>query len=219
MEQYQDYYKALNNRNKKLFEKRVQKFIEIKKFIPRGELNEISPEMKALIAASAIQVTFGMPGVYFQHFWRILVYKDTYYSRVRGEYHQGAVHKRGLIILSWKNFLKGYVIRNDGKNLGLHEMAHALHLENRILNGEYNYFKDKWKKEFVKISKEERAKIRNGQKTIYRKYAATNKYEFFAISIELFFEKPEELREYDQNIYYVLSNLLKQDVIELQMNQ
>lgn len=188
----------------------------MKTFVARGGLNEVSEDMKTLIAASAIQITFGFPGVYFEHFQKIIVYPDSYYSTVRQQYHQGSVHMKGYIILSLKNFLEGFIVENDGINLAIHEMAHALHLENRILNSEYNFLHSKWKNEFVKISKSERTKIKKGEKTLFRKYAATDKYEFFAIALENFFERPKEVRNYNPNIYKVMCGLLKQDPIELQ---
>jgi Mlc titration factor MtfA (ptsG expression regulator) len=66
------YYQRLPVKDKALFEKRVQKFIDMKEFVPRGALHLVTADMKTLIAASAIQITFGLPGVYFEHFYRIL---------------------------------------------------------------------------------------------------------------------------------------------------
>jgi len=138
LEKHLSYYQKLPLDKKKVFEKRVQKFIDLKDFIPR-EMREVTDEMKSLISGSAIQLTFGLPGVYFSHFSRILVYPDAYYSKIRDDYHQGEVNLKGIIVISWKNFAKGYIDRRDGRNLGLHEMAHALRLENAITNNEYNF--------------------------------------------------------------------------------
>ena len=70
----------LNFTNKRLFEKRVQKFIDKKEFKSGNGLDHVTPEMKTLIAASAIQITFGLPGVFFEHFEVIHVHRETYFS-------------------------------------------------------------------------------------------------------------------------------------------
>lgn len=142
IEKYNAYYQGLNAENRMIFEKRVQKFINQKQFIARG-MDHITDEMKALIAGAAIQLTFGHPSIYFAHFRRILVYPDDYYSEISRRYHKGEVNAGGLIVLSWKNFVEGYIDGKDGRNLGLHEMAHALRLENAIRNEEYGFLDKK----------------------------------------------------------------------------
>lgn len=122
------YYQNLSPKDKKFFERRVQKFMDMKEFVPQGDLTEVSLEMKTLIAASAIQITFGLPSVYFKRFYQILIYRDDYYSTITHHHHKGEVNTRGFIVLSWKNLVMGYINNTDGRNLGLHEMAHALRL-------------------------------------------------------------------------------------------
>ena len=93
--------------------------------------------MTAMIASSAIQLTFGLPKINLKHFERILIYPDEYYSTINKQYHKGEVNPRlKAIVVSWKAFVAGYADPHDGINLGLHEMAHALKLENIIKNGE-----------------------------------------------------------------------------------
>ncbi|MDH5609385.1 MAG: zinc-dependent peptidase, partial [Cyclobacteriaceae bacterium] len=73
------FYRQLSPRAKKSFERRVQKFIDQKDFSPKGGLPDVTDEMKALIAASAIQITFGLPSIYLQHFRQIYVFPESYY--------------------------------------------------------------------------------------------------------------------------------------------
>ena len=133
------YYQNLDDKDKIRFEKRVQRFIDLKEFVPRGNLDFVTDEMKALVAGTAIKLTFGYPFIYLTHFWRILLYDNNYYSEITKKYHKGEVNGQGLIILSWNNFLHGHVHADDGVHLGLHEMAHALRLENAIRNEEYSF--------------------------------------------------------------------------------
>lgn len=208
------YYQQLNAKDKILFEKRMQKFIDKKKFVPRGELQVVTSEMKALIAASAIQLTFGYPRVYFEFFWRILVYPDNYYSNITRKYHKGEVNNKGYIVLSWSNFLAGYHDGDDGINLGLHEMAHALKLENAIKNYEYDFIDWEVFKAFDKASWEEMYRIYDGESNFFRKYAGSNREEFWAVAVENFFERPQAFKSYNPYLYQLMCKMLQQDLLQ-----
>lgn len=213
--QYFPFYNALPSKEKLHFERRVQKFIDLKQFISRSGIKDITPEMKVMIAGSAIQLTFGYPDVYFRHFWRILIYPDNYYSTITHKYHQGEVHIKGIIVLSWNSFKEGFRDPSDGRNLGFHEMAHALRLINIVDNDEYDFYDRKIMYEFEKEAHNETIKILNSsdQKSLFRSYCATNIDEFFAVAIECFFEKPFEFKNYNPKLYMLLSKILKTDPI------
>lgn len=208
------YYQNLSAENKKRFETRVQAFIDGNEFIPRS-YTHVTDEMKALIAASAVQLTFGFSHLNFEHFSKILIYQDDYYSRITRKYHAGEVNMRGLIVLSWRNFVDGYKDHTDGKNLGLHEMAHALRLENGIENGEFDFIDEDLLDRFHELGVEETQLIKRGQAPFFRHYAAMNMHEFFAVAVENFFERPQQFMDYHPELYLCLSQLLKQDTLKL----
>lgn len=210
------YYQKLSPSKKSKFEKRMQRFIDEKEFIGR-EMDQVSVEMKALIAASATQLTFGLSNVYLAHFKRILIYPDTYYSTINQQYHKGEVNPEGqLIVLSWKSFLDGYIDPNDSYNLGLHEMAHALLLENRIKNKENNFFSKRALKNFFKLAEVEIHEIKaKGNHPLFRNYGGENKHEFFAVTVETFFENPQKFRSLKPELYKALVKLLHQDPCKL----
>jgi len=215
LNKYFDYYKKLSPSNKKSFERKVQYFITAKTFVARN-IPEVTDEMKALIAASAVQLTFGYRRVILSHFTKILVYPDDYYSTINKKYHKGEVNPAfGIIVLSWKSFVEGYINTDDSRNLGLHEMAHALRIENRIRNEDYNFFDpyllDKWKE----LSASEREKMENGSSTFLRDYAMTDREEFFAAAVEHFFENPKKFNHERPELYQTLSGLLRQDPLRL----
>lgn len=93
----------------------------------------------------------------------------------------------------------------------MHELSHAFHLENRIENNEFDFIEPKVFKAYTKFADQEIARIRNGEKSFFRSYAGTNFHEFFAVSVETFFELTDEFEAYNSELFKCLSTLLKQD--------
>ena len=211
LEKYFPYYRSLLRKSRNIFKYRLIRFIRAKKFISRSE-EVVSREMKLLIGAAAIQLTFGLPRVYLSFFHRILIYPDSYYSTINKQYHKGEVNPRArAIVLSWKGFVHGQA-ENEGINLGLHEMAHALRLENAIRNTEFDFLPDDTLKKWDKLAGEEIQKIRNRNGSgFFREYASTNLSEFFAVAVENFFERPTEFGEAHEDLYLLMVEILNQD--------
>jgi MtfA peptidase len=215
LQKYFPYYQKLNDTDKAKFERKVCNFLYGKRFIPR-DIDEVTIEAKILIAATAVQITFGLPDAYLRHFNKILVYPDEYYSVLFKRYHKGEVNPRfGIIVLSWQSFVDGMIYPNDGKNLGLHEMAHALRLETMLRSSDYPLFDDKLLEEFDEHAHNVCSRIENWNETFFRPYACANEHEFFSVSIEHFFERPVELKNEMPRLYTILVKLLNQDPLLL----
>lgn len=208
------YYQALSAKDKIKFEKRIVYFLKRNKFHAR-QLPEVTLEMRVLIASSAVQLTFGLPAMYFPLFNKVLVYPDSYYSEIFKRYHKGECNPRHkMIVFSWKNFEEGYADSEDGINLGLHEMAHALELENMIHNKEYDFLDWDAHKNWIYLAREEMEKINQGIPHFFRPYAGVNRQEFFAVCIENFFERPLEFKTQLPDLYYYTSKMLNQDPLK-----
>jgi MtfA peptidase len=217
LNKYFTYYQKLSDSNKAKFELKVTNFIHGKRFIPRN-VDEVTIEAKVLIAASAVQLTFGLPHVYLRHFNKILIYPNNYYSSITRRFHKGEVNPMfGIIVLSWQAFIDGYINQTDSLNVGLHEMAHALRLENMIREDnellDENYLEqfDAWAD---KICEEAGP---NGP-VFFRPYACVNKDEFFSVAVENFFERPKDFKEQLPELYTVMTKLLRQDSLILQQS-
>lgn len=217
LQKYFRYYQGLSEGNKRKFEQRVCRFIYSKKFIPRG-MKEIPVEMVVFVAAVAVQLTFGLPQVRLTHFNKILVYPDNYYSNITQRYHKGEVNPAfGIIVLSWRNFMEGFLHADDAINLGLHEMAHALRIEN-VIRSEYSFFAeplidqlDAWCKKICSDS--------SGDIYFFRPYACTNVHEFFSVAVENFFERPQQFKMELPELYTIMVKLLKQDPIAMNVGE
>ncbi len=214
LKQHFDFYVKLPPESKRTFEKRLSTFLVSKTFVPR-DLDRVTEEMRVLISATAIQLAFGLPWINFKHFKYIIIYPEAFFSTAGQNYHHGEVNpKQKAIVLSWRNFVSGLIVK-DGRNLGLHEMAHALRLENVVRNGESRFLDKMTLVAWEKLAEKEIKRIRNDEKSFFRDYAATNHEEFFAVAVENFFERPAAFKVYDQPMYDVLRTLLNQDPMVL----
>jgi Mlc titration factor MtfA (ptsG expression regulator) len=207
------YYQRLNQNHKDEFVKKLELVLTGKSFIGRAGVSVITSDMKILIGATIVMVTFGWNDLRLPHFNKILIYPDTYYSTISKQYHRGEVNPRhGIIVMSWSCFLDGMVNENDGINLGIHEVAHALKLENQIYyNGESEFFNPEVYRSFQLLANEEIQKIKAGNPTVFRSSAGLDDDEFFAVALETFFEKPHEFFDYNPSLYGMLVRLMRQD--------
>ena len=186
------YYARLSEKHKSEFREKLQVILYTKSFIGRSTIRVVTPEMKLLIGATIVMVTFGWDDIRLRHFSKILIYPDTYYSTISKQYHRGEVNPRyGIIAMSWNCFLNGMEDEKDGINLGIHEVAHALKLENQIYNNdECEFFNPEVYRSFQELATEEIQKIKAGHQTVFRSSAGIGDHEFFAVALETFFENP-----------------------------
>ncbi|RED91632.1 zinc-dependent peptidase [Marinoscillum furvescens] len=214
LQKYFEYYRQLSKRDQRLFRYKVHRFRRMTTFIPR-QMDEVTDEMQVLISASAVQLTFGFQDVLLDHFENIVVYPDQFFSHAGQRYHKGEVNPAAkAIVLSWKHFVHGYA-EQEGVNLGLHEMAHALQLENIIFNDEFGFMEAADLDEWQALASKEMKRMRAGNATFFRAYGATSHTEFFAVAVENFFERPKQFQDHSRSLYSCMSRLLKQDPLIL----
>ncbi len=206
---YFKYYNQLNPKEQKSFIKRAYN-LSLSVQILGKEKFEITEKVKLFVVAAQVQLTFGFRRYDLPIFRRILVYPNAYRSPATGNMHYGEVNAKGIIILSWKRLVKGHLITDDTINLGLHELAHAL-MHTIIHSNDHEIGLDPYLKNVLKLSKVEREKIKSKKDHLFRSYAATNIYEFFAIAVEHFFEVPSKFKKELPDLYDHMVKLLKQD--------
>lgn len=206
------FFSMLTNLQKEKFLVRLDKFIADKKFYIHDKSG--FREMPVLISATAIQLSFSLEKYLLPNFESIHVFPQEF---IRTDpcigFLEGSVSGR-RINLSWKHFLQGFEFPHDGQNVGLHEFAHAYY---------YQYFEtgEPADKGFVlafphfnsncnTILKQEQSPGYD----LYSDYGLTNEQEFWAESVELFFEKPTALKNAHPDLYDALTQILKQDPAE-----
>ncbi len=208
---YNSYYNALNS---DLKEKFLQRIYYSSKFISFKPVNfeEVTEEMKIIITSALIQITFGLDNYILNKFSTLFVVPSTYYNF--GSYKNLLGHvdfQQRCIVISWPSVQEGFIIPDDATNVALHELAHALQEENKIraLGNKFfhTYKMETWEREGVK----KLAVIQASENTFLKSYGGKNMLELFAVSMEAFFERPQEFKENLPKLYKKMTFLLNQD--------
>jgi hypothetical protein len=205
---YNPYYKSLSSEGRNRFLERVLQFIESKRF-EYIDL-EADERIPLLISAAAVQLTYGLDHFQLDYFKTIYIIKDKYTYGQSATPFEGHVSQDG-IYLSWTNFMREFADYSDGQNVGLHEMAHALTYVNFTVHdgrdvGFHHAFVN-----FSAIARPVYERMRAGEITLLNAYAATNYQEFWAVSVETFFERSSDFRNQLPELYTALCTLLNQD--------
>ena len=202
------YYLPLDLELKARFRQRLQKFMHQKTFIIKDD--EGFKEMPVLVSAAAIQLTFGLKNYLLPFYPYIRIYPEEYFRD--GSFTVLAGNVQGNIItVAWNHLLKGLENPADGANVGLHEMSHALYFQKLVVE---ERFAKKFTKQYNHLLSESRTAFEDelkGRVDLYSDYANKDMQEFWAESVELFFEKPAELKRCYPAVYEKMTVLLNQD--------
>jgi Mlc titration factor MtfA (ptsG expression regulator) len=212
----------------------IQVFLAEKRFEGCGGF-EITDEVRVTIAAQACLLLLHRETDYFPSLLTVLVYPLTYMAEERrqvGEHlwEEGIVsrlgetgRRMGSLVLSWGAVIHGAANPSDGKNVVLHEFAHQLDFENQAADGVPGLATSEQQLTWSEVMGTEFASLRaadeTGIPTLLDTYGATDPAEFFAVSVEAFFERPRALRARHPKLYAELRNYFQQDPVEFSTEQ
>lgn len=209
-------YKRLPARRRFAFENHVIRFVDGFEFVPREPIKEINLEMQVILGGQAARLMLFLPEQCFEYYRAIIIYPTRYLSTYTSRYHNGEVNPGArLMVFAWDAVLQGLKHEDDGLNLLLHEFAHALWLENRLMSGQYELFDDEAMEHYIAVAEEELERVRSNDQHFLRRYAANSHEEFFAVAVESFFERSELFREHLPRLYDALKALFRQDPLTL----
>lgn len=200
--------------------KHVQVFLAEKQFEACGDLEEVTDEMRLVIAAEACLLLIGLKRHdYFGELRSVLVYPGAYHrgrarlfslpdeedSQSANTALLGESWGSGSVVIAWNSALKGAMNEDDGENVVIHEFAHQLDQADGIADGapilnsraEYKDWAKVLGHDYEKLVKATEA----GKRDLIDSYGATNPAEFFAVASETFFEKPRKLRKKHGELY------------------
>lgn len=201
------YYRALHEHHQKRFLKRLRRFLNKKDFIIKD--NKGYKEMPVLAGAAAIQLTFGLNDYLFPFYKYIRIYPEEFIGQHTFLILAGNV-QNNIITVAWNQLLRG-LDKADGCNVVLHEMSHALYIQKMVMEADHA---KKFSKNYINLegscAKAYKIEI-NGMKNLYSDYAEINLQEFWAETVEIFFEKPDELYKEHPDVFDAMMVLLNQD--------
>lgn len=185
---------------------------------------EVTQDMKLSIAAQACLLVVNNDQ-WYDSLRTILIYPSAFKSKrlsqngfvvtEREIARTGESWHLGPVVLSWAHSEQGAMNDHDGHNVVLHEFAHQIDdLSGRAngvpLLGKNQSFAE-WERVFSKAYDDHVRAVELGQRTLIDPYGAEGHEEFFAVTVEMFFERPRALQGEKPSIYTELSKLFRLD--------
>lgn len=198
------YYHSLTASNQVKFEKRVRHFLVNKCFVAEDSPEEVTEEMKILIAAACVQLTFGHRPFYLSHFKNISVYQ---WQAINLE----EIKNTKVLMISWAEFQEGYLLPTDGYNPGMKVLAMALMLEERLRKNSDKLFGDYAYRNWQMKSRTLAERFIQTGLTPFTNYAQVDKAEFFAVAVVYFFENPVDFNQRFPDLFKAMKKLMGQD--------
>jgi MtfA peptidase len=223
------FFRRLATRDRTELLDHIQVFLAEKRFEGCGGL-AITDEVRVTIAAQACLLLLHRETDYFPSLLTILVYPSAYTVEEKRQIEEhvweaGTVtrlgetgRRMGSLVLSWDAVKAGGTDSSDGKNVVLHEFAHQLDYENYAADGVPALATREQQLAWSEVMRTEFAVLRgadeSGIATLLDIYGATDPAEFFAVSVEAFFEQPRALRSRHPRLYAELQNYFQQNPVE-----
>lgn len=166
---------------------------------------EIHMIHEVIVSATLARLTMGLGKNYtLPKFPHIEIYPREFYSKLLNQHVKGLTFGHGRLFLSWAHFEEGHRDATDKIHVGLHEFAHALMLQ-------FDQFKDlqTWR-EWLSAAHPVMSTISASGNHFFRQYGATNIHEFWAVSVETFFEQTTEFKSKYPQLFYCTCRMLNQ---------
>jgi Mlc titration factor MtfA (ptsG expression regulator) len=183
---------------------------------------DVTEEMQLSIAAQACLLIVNSD-TWYEHLYTILIYPGAFKSRQaehkgyvvteRETVRTGESWSRGPVVLSWAHTKQGAINDTDGHNVVFHEFAHQIDDLSGHTDGVPNLDKSQsfaaWELVFIKAYKSHVQRVQAGHKTVFDAYGTEGPEEFFAVAVEVFFEKPVALKRKEPAVYEQLAMLFR----------
>lgn len=206
--EYFYYYRTLDVFWQKKFRERCMHFMDVKVISGRDGFT-VNNKVKAIVAASAVQLTLGLETWDYDYFYEIIIHPKAYTNEATKQQFKGETNLQGYIRLSWLSFINGYKNNNDNVNLGIHEFSHALRF-NGIRGNEEDYHLKYFFLQWLSTAYEAHYQLKKGKESIFRSYGGTNINEFISVCFEHYFESPEDIKVHYPHLFYNTAILLNQ---------
>jgi MtfA peptidase len=188
---------------------------------------DVSDEMRVTIAAQAAFLLLGRGGS-FGNLREVLVYPGHFVVPCAESGAGGVVHEgrdvlagqswqRGQVIVAWDAVRDGAAEPHDGANVVMHEFAHQLDQDTGAANGAPYVGRGAGQQAWARVMNQEfdalHARLARVEPSLLGPYAAASPAEFFAVTTELFFERPDALAAERPALYEQLKRCYRLDPV------
>lgn len=226
------YYSKLSAAERAELEGHIQVLVGEKYFEGCAGL-VVTEEMKVLIAGQAALLLLGRDADYFPWMRTVLVYPNSFVGNAKSvgpagvvtegpSWRQGeswyAPGSGGPVVLSWSDVIAGAADACDGRNLVLHEFAHQLDADSGAVEGLPGLASRDAAANWQSVMAREQRRVAEeawmGRPGVIHPYGLQNPAEFFAVSVEAFFERGDEMKARHPEWYALLVSYFGQDPAE-----
>ena len=220
-------YRRLAETDRDELKRHIRVFLAEKRFEGAGGL-AITDEIRVAIAAHACVLLLHRTTDYYPGLYTIIVYPGAYVAArtvrepmgivtERTDTRLGESSPRGAVVLSWDAVEVAASDVGDCRNVVLHEFAHQLDGEDGSVEGAPALPDRSRYVAWARILGREYERLRRdtalGRKTVLDRYGATSPAEFFAVTTECFFTRPELLKARHPELYAELQQYYQQDPV------
>ena len=205
-----DHYRRLPPEMSPRFEEAVRLFLAETRITGIGV--ELTDEVRLLVAASAATLSVGWAGWEWDQVTEVLVYPQDFDRDYGFDAPElaGQAHGWGTVILSLPSLEVSFADPRDGFHVGFHEFAHVVAMREAAFAGLPPGLDDQATRRWLEVRGREMRRLQRGWSVI-DDYGADDPVEFFAVSVEAFFERPLELRRGHGELYGLLQEYFAQD--------
>jgi Mlc titration factor MtfA (ptsG expression regulator) len=196
----------------------VREFVAHKPFIGCAGF-EVTEQARVVVAGHACLLILSRGMAAYRHVREVLVYPGAFAARrasvgpdqVVWEHVQvlhGESSSLGQVVLSWEDIASPASV---GHNLVAHEFAHQLDQAKGKANGApflvaRRARRERWAAVMNHAFEQHRLATAYGEPTLLSAYGATDPAEFFAVSVEAFFEMPQAVKYVHPALYAELGS-------------
>ena len=198
----------------------IQVFVAEKPFIGcQGQA--IDDEVRITIATQACLLLIGDEAAEcYPRLRQVLVYPDAFVAQrtrtlpggvvdVQAQALAGESWGQGQVILAWSQVLDGARDAGDGRNVVLHEFAHQIDQDSGNADGQPWLRDAASRRRWAAVMDAALARLRETPSALLDAYGATDPAEFFAVTTEVFFERPQALADEAPEVYAELARLYR----------
>ena len=200
-------------------DQKVQFELDLRYFLSHTRITGVDTTVSALdrmlIASAAVIPIFYFKEWRYQNLQEVLLYSDAINMdfETTGSAERnilglvGTGSFEGKLLMSKHALQNGFDNTTDKHNTAIHEFAHLIDKSDGETDGIPNLLLDKtYVLPWLNLMHEQMQKIANGKSDIHP-YAYTNKAEFFAVTAEYFFERPELLQKKHPELYEIFKEM------------